>query len=885
MSVTPLQSTTYSTTTAGGETSGTLTLGSAATKGNALILVVSSRAAVTAPTGYTHDAHIIDSTYNGTIEIYSTVAAGGETSLTITLGATGAITAVWTEVPGLQTSGSALVVDQAVTYDQTTSSTTLPATASNCQVVTTQDDFLVFAGAIPSTSKSFTANSFTNSFVQLANLSSTVTNGCAMAAATLEEATAGTYNTQVTMSTSGFDVVCALVAYKVAGAPTIIGTTSTATNTTASKTLTLPSATQAGDLVIVAGYAEPANERTGSASFGTFTLPTGFTAVSGFPIESNAANITTQDDMRLYAWYGYAASTGTQSLTFTATTGVYWGLAAVLIRGGATAGNPLSDTASTATIAYGATATSTPPVSLTLGGPNSLVLWLYGDWGGTSTNWPSGYTSEAVSTSYNGQPAIWAKTYAASGATGTVSAGRSNSDDGMAAGLLSFRAGAGSSTQNLSGAMTQTGALSPVIKKSLSSRLSFIANKTDAQSMTDAVLGLSGTLTKRIPQTLSGAMNFGFHNHYTQFLNGTLVFGEHNWTQAFSAGLGFTGDFAEAKAAQIQLLASSLGFTGTFTTNSIQFFLQALTGGMSFTGNLVANPALYQLLSGGLSFAGRSSRSTVKRLAGGFSSGGQITRAIRAKLTGGVSFTGHTLLSLSRLVSGNLSFAGKASKRSARQTSGGVSFQGNYRRAIRAGLGGGLSFTGRTLRAITAHLVGSALSFSGSFLAAGKDFVLAFTASLGLSGATPKRLRRGVSGALSSSGAFGRTPWVRLSGAMSFAGAIRRASAARLSSALSFAGSVSSIVGNALYQVFTASVGFSGAFSRGFVAVLTSVLSFTPDFVQRVSDLVLTVLTKLSIVGNTQISTTTYEVENHSRVRQAVETAPNEVTVYVMSTE
>ena len=233
-------------------------------------------------------------------------------------------------------------------------------------------------------------------------------------------------------------------------APTVIGGSSTSSSGATSKTISTNSSTQAGDLVIITGYVEPYHEASSTATYGTFSLPAGVSLAPGFPINTDDSTITSTYTHRLYVWYYYATASGSQNLTFTNTSSVYWGLASSTIRGGPTAGNPLADSAATNTISQGATGvTSTPAVSLSLGGVNSLVLWAYGDWGGGNSGYPSGYTDVSHSSNYAGQPAIGQHTYSSAGSTGTVSASRSSSNNGMSAALLSFRAPSGSNILTL----------------------------------------------------------------------------------------------------------------------------------------------------------------------------------------------------------------------------------------------------------------------------------------------------------------------------------------------------------------------------------------------------------------------------------------------------
>lgn len=224
--------------------------------------------------------------------------------------------------------------------------------------------------------------------------------------------------------------------------PTIVG--STATNTTngtsSGLTITTSSKTKKGDLVIIAGYVEPANEGNSSATFGTTALPPGVSLLPGFPVETDASDITTGNDHRLYVWYYYATVSGSQSLTFTNTADVYWGFTSVSIHGGPTVGDPLAEPASTNRWSRNSSPTgTTPPVSLSLSDQNTLVLWVVGDWTGPEPGLPNGYNTVVTSTNWNGQPAIAAQTYTLAGDTGIVSGTQSSNDSGTTVALLSFR--------------------------------------------------------------------------------------------------------------------------------------------------------------------------------------------------------------------------------------------------------------------------------------------------------------------------------------------------------------------------------------------------------------------------------------------------------------
>jgi len=233
-------------------------------------------------------------------------------------------------------------------------------------------------------------------------------------------------------------------------APYVIGSSNITTSIDNGAMVTVGNV-KAGDLTLIMSYVEPANEGAtdGSASFGTFTLSGGFTLLSGFPLETDAANLANGwDDHRIYVWY-HVATADTTNLQVSVTNPV--GLDAmttnsVTIRGVNTTNGPLSDSMSTAILSGGATTNTntTPPVSLNLSHANSLVMWLLGDWSGRVI-YPDGYSFFGFSTPgypWASQPVVATKVYPAAGATGNVTASSTDNlgnDHGLTVALLSFR--------------------------------------------------------------------------------------------------------------------------------------------------------------------------------------------------------------------------------------------------------------------------------------------------------------------------------------------------------------------------------------------------------------------------------------------------------------
>lgn len=248
--------------------------------------------------------------------------------------------------------------------------------------------------------------------------------------------TADTTNTQIIFNASS------VVQAPSGGAPIMVGGTASPSGPGTSASIGTHANTKAGDLVVVIGYIEPANQQTASATYGTLSVSAGINVAPGFPIDTDDATITTSPTHRMYVGYYYAAADGATTLTFSSTvSSPFISIATVTVRGGPTSGYPFADTISTGTISRSAGGiTSTPPVSLDLGGTNSLVLWAHGNWnGGSGVTYPTGYLDAAHAPNYIGQPMVGYKTYATAGPTGSVVSPRPGNDQGMTAALMSIR--------------------------------------------------------------------------------------------------------------------------------------------------------------------------------------------------------------------------------------------------------------------------------------------------------------------------------------------------------------------------------------------------------------------------------------------------------------
>lgn len=87
---------------------------------------------------------------------------------------------------------------------------------------------------------------------------------------------------------------------------------------------TYPTGLAANDLLIMAVYVEPDAEASGSANYGTsISQPSGWTMFSQAPLNSNDANLTTQNTNRMYFCYKWStgSESGAVSWTITSTGG------------------------------------------------------------------------------------------------------------------------------------------------------------------------------------------------------------------------------------------------------------------------------------------------------------------------------------------------------------------------------------------------------------------------------------------------------------------------------------------------------------------------------------------------------------------------------------
>lgn len=143
-----------------------------------------------------------------------------------------------------------------------------------------------------------------------------------------------------------------------------------------------PSGLAANDLLILAQYIEPANEASGTATYGTVTPPAGFASWPGSPVGSNDANILTQNTNRLYLAYKWATGSESGAVAWTVGGGDFTGpgTAVIAVRGatdttGGHSGTPnmvqnsATDNGSTTTTTFPSVSVAAPALSLAL-------LWL-----------------------------------------------------------------------------------------------------------------------------------------------------------------------------------------------------------------------------------------------------------------------------------------------------------------------------------------------------------------------------------------------------------------------------------------------------------------------------------------------------------------------------
>jgi hypothetical protein len=203
--------------------------------------------------------------------------------------------------------------------------------------------------------------------------------------------------------------------------PTIVGyVNGTVGSSVTSASFTTPSGTAIGDLVLAFLYVEPTNEGTSSAAWPTLTPPSGWSQATGSPFISNPSTLTTEAEIGLYIFYGYASAAGAHAMTFTVSAAVPVGLVGFVVRGGPTSGQPFSETSSSVVAAAAALQANTNPVALTLAAANSMVLFVQADyWPGS---FPTGYTGYAVAS--GGVVGGASLAYASAGSTGNLTVPR-----------------------------------------------------------------------------------------------------------------------------------------------------------------------------------------------------------------------------------------------------------------------------------------------------------------------------------------------------------------------------------------------------------------------------------------------------------------------------
>ena len=175
-------------------------------------------------------------------------------------------------------------------------------------------------------------------------------------------------------------------------------------------------------------------EATGTAVYGPFTPPSGFTLAAWEPIASNDAHLTTEHTNRQYVWWGHATLAGAQDYEVLATqgTGFYYADTVVITVKGYT--TPFADTTSTATYSDGDAAALFPSVSVTPSAADTGFLWFGTSWTVGLYGYPAGYTDVlhddtlSVSSLAQGAPA-----------TQTVAPSITSPSNLLTAALMTFR--------------------------------------------------------------------------------------------------------------------------------------------------------------------------------------------------------------------------------------------------------------------------------------------------------------------------------------------------------------------------------------------------------------------------------------------------------------
>jgi hypothetical protein len=427
-----------------------------------------------------------------------------------------------------------------------------------------------------------------------------------------------------------------------------------------SLSVTLDSSTAIGDLIIVVGYVEPNSEGTAGATFGTMTLPGIMNLTPGFPIESNPTTITTANDHRQHVWYGYATVAGAQTFTFTNSIHLYWGLAGIVVRGGATTGNPFSEISTAVVTSAAAGITASPPVSITLAAANSLVLWGYGDWTGPNPSTPSGFTSASASPTYSGQPGVASAVYAAAGATGTISATRTGNENGMTASLLSLRAPAGGTAQavtingtsSISVALTETQPLAVTVLGTGS--MSVASSEKISQAVTVAGVGTQSVVASpgsAQAVTVNGvgtiALTSSVKISQATTVNGvgtpSVALTETQPQAVTVAGVGTPSVTAGSTPTQ----ATTVNGVGMITLASSESFAQAVKiAGVGTPSVTAASTGIAQAVTiGGAGTIALSSTETQPQ-AVTIGGAGTITLLLAEVVATGVTISGHVVLTI-----------------------------------------------------------------------------------------------------------------------------------------------------------------------------------------------------------------------------------------------
>jgi hypothetical protein len=196
-----------------------------------------------------------------------------------------------------------------------------------------------------------------------------------------------------------------------------------------------------------------------------------------------------------------------------------------------------------------------------------------------------------------------------------------------------------------------------------------VTSRANVSQLT-ATLTFTGAQTKQTAYPLTGGLSFT--GVFTKITNIPLVAAVLSFTGAFSkkdlkaltGGLSFTGVFSKM---DLKALTGTLSFTGTFNKLTKYF----MTGVLSFTGAMVkttkyffnatlsfttlfAIPAIYVVMTAGLSFSGAIGRNTRKSMTSTLTFSGLFGRGFKKTFTAALNFIGSFVHSANTAATGTL---------------------------------------------------------------------------------------------------------------------------------------------------------------------------------------------------------------------------------------